>query len=142
MFYYLNTLHGVRCEVRTHALLREFEDLKGVIIIADDILVYGEGDTDELAKEDHEQNLKQLLERCLERNIKLNRQKMKLRLKEVRYIGHVISSDGIKPDPSKVETIVIMPAPENVKQLKHFLGMINYISKFIPTASKISESLR
>lgn len=78
------------------------EGLRGTTVIADDILVYGEGDTKEAAEKDHENNLRRLLERCREKNIKLNEKKLKLRQTELRYIGHVLTDNGTKPDPDKI----------------------------------------
>ena len=62
----------------------------------------GEGDTYESAVQDHDKNLIALLEHCREKNIKLNPKKLQLRKQEVLYIGHLLSPDGLKPDPNKV----------------------------------------
>ena len=70
-----------------HAL----EDLKGVPPIHDDILIYGAGTTEEEALQDHDRNLLQLMQRCMDKNIKLNKEKIKLRSKEVPCMGHVIT---------------------------------------------------
>lgn len=66
---------------------------------ADDILVYSEGDTDEDAISDHDQKLKALMKRCRERVLVLNKDKLRLRETEVRFVGHLITKDGLKPDP-------------------------------------------
>lgn len=75
--------------------------------MADDILVYGIGNTMEEARLNHDENLMQLLHRAREQTLKLNKDKMRLHLTELLYIGHVISAKGIQPDPSKVEAIVV-----------------------------------
>ena len=67
---------------------------------------------------------------------------MKLRLKEIKYIGHIISEKGIKPDPKKIESILNMPAPTNINQLKRFTVMRSYLSKFLPNISSITEPMR
>ena len=59
---------------------------------------------------------------------------------ELKYIGHIISADGIKAVLQKIESIVNIP--KNVKQLKRFMSMISYLSKYLPNISKITESLR
>ena len=71
-----------------------FENLKGTAIIADDLLVFGEGDDIESAAKDLDENLKNALQRA---------QKVKLRMTEVPYIGHLLTSEGIKPEPNKVK---------------------------------------
>lgn len=57
-------------------------------------------------------------------------------------MGHTITPDGCKSDEKKVEAIIKMPPPNNAKEVKSFLGMANYLSKFIPNLSNISEPLR
>ena len=82
---------------RQHEII---EGLEGVQVIADDFLVYGQGDSYEEAIIDHDRNLRRFLDRAQEVNLKLNKHKMKLRLTEVKYIGHILSSEGLKPDPA------------------------------------------
>jgi len=86
--------------------------------------------------------LKALLDRCRSSNIKINKEKIKLRQTELRYIGHVISKEGIKPDPEKIAAIADLPTPTDVTGLKRFLGMVGYLQKFIPNLSKETEPLR
>ena len=74
------------------------EGLKGVYKIADDLLIIGQGDTDEEADQDHDQNLKNLLDRCRTKDIKLNKDKFQFKCSEVSFIGHVMTKDGLKPD--------------------------------------------
>ena len=117
-------------------------NLKGVVVIADDILVYGEGSTDADAEEDHDRNLMALLHRCCKENIKLNMDKLKLHLTDVTYIGHQLTKDGVKPDPRKIEAINSLKTPTDVKSLRRFLGMVNYLSKFLPRLSDAMQPLR
>lgn len=84
---------------RQHQVL---EGRSGVLTIHDDILLYVEGATYEEASKDHAVKLHKLMELCQERNVKLNKDKMKLRLEQVPYIGHLLTSQGLKPDPDKV----------------------------------------
>ena len=119
-----------------------FEGLKGTAVIADDLLVFGEGNDMETAIKDHDQNLRNALQRAREKNLKLNKEKVKLRLTEVPYIGHLLTCDGLKPDPKKVAAIKMMPEPTDVQSVKRFLGMVNYLSKFLPHLSTITEPLR
>ncbi len=67
--------------------------------------------------------------------IKLNKEKLKLRLPEVTFMGLVISSQGVKPDPAKVQGIQEMPAPENKQDVKRLMGMVNYLQRFAPNLS-------
>ena len=63
-------------------------------------------------------------------------------MNEVPYIGHLLTSEGIKPDAKKVGTVQKMPQPKDVLSVKRFLGMVNYLSKFLPSISTIIEPLR
>ena len=65
------------------------EGLSGIHSVADDILVYGEGDTEEEAMIDHDRKLRALMDRCRERGLVLNKDKLRLRQKEVRFIGYI-----------------------------------------------------
>ena len=101
-----------------------------------DFVVWGE------EVEQHDARLRHVLDRCRERNPKLNREKFHVRVSEVRYVGHVVSADGVKPVPQKVEAINGMPIPVNREELQRFLGVVTYLSKFIPNMSRKSAPLR
>lgn len=105
-------------------------------IIVDDILVWGK------TSDEHNKNLEAVLQRCEEINLKLNKEKCRIGVQEVSYIGHRLTKDGISPDPEKVEAITSMPPPEDKKALQRLLGMTNYLSKFIPKYSEKTEILR
>ena len=67
--------------------------------------------------------------------LKCNPLKCKFRQREISYVGHIFTSDRLKPDPSKTKAIAEMPAPDNVAALKRFLCVINYMARFIPNIS-------
>ena len=67
--------------------------------IADDILIFGCGANDEEVVRDRDEKLVALPQRCRDKGVKFNRGKLQLRLKEVTYMGHVLSADGLQPDP-------------------------------------------
>ena len=129
-------------EVWQRKMNEAIEGLCGVEVIADDFLVCGFGDTILEAIKDHDQNLTAFLQRCRKLNLTLNPQKVKLRMSEVPFMGHLLTADGIITDPNKVRAIKDMPTPTDVKSLKRFLGMVNYLSKFLPNLSSVSEPLR
>ena len=85
------------------------QGLDGVMPIFDDILIFGAGDTEAEAMADHDAKLRALMQRCREKGIKLNKEKLKLRCKEVPFMGHVISANGLKADPTKIQGIQEMP---------------------------------
>lgn len=74
--------------------------------------------------------------------MKLNRDKCKIRMSEISYIGHVLSKDGLKPDKDKVRALQEMPAPENKAALMRFIGLLQYLHRFIPNLSDVSAPMR
>ena len=74
--------------------------------------------------------------------LKLNKKKSRIRVKEVSYIGHTLTSKGLKPDGEKVKAILQMPEPKTKQELQRFMGMIQYLSKFITRLSEKSAPLR
>ena len=117
-------------------------DLDGVETIADDLLVYGTRETYEEAIKDHDKHLISLLQRCRERNLKLNKKKLRFKQQSVKYNGHILTMEGMPPDPVKVEAITEMPRPRDKAEVRHLLGMINYLGKFVPQLSNVLEPLR
>ncbi|KAK3740433.1 hypothetical protein QZH41_004601 [Actinostola sp. cb2023] len=118
------------------------EGLDGVMPIFDDIIAYGVGDTEAEAMSNHEEKLRALFECCRTKNIKLNRDKLKLRLTEVKFMGHVISEEGLKADPDKVQGIKEMLTPTSKQDIKRILGMVNYLQKFAPNLSDVTAPMR
>jgi len=57
------------------------------------------------------------------------------------YLGHIIGSDGVKPDPAKIKAIMNVPTPKNPKNIKQFLGLAGYYRRFIPNFSKVAKPL-
>ena len=124
---------------RMHELI---EGLQGVEVVADDFVTVGCGETMEAALKDHDKNLEAFLQRCENAGIKLNPEKVKLRMKEVPFIGHVATEKGLCVDPNKVRAICEMPPPQNVAALQRLLGLAQYLSKFLPHLSDMTKPLR
>lgn len=116
--------------------------LEGVEILRDDLLVVGYGDTQKEANANHDENLRKLLDRAREVKLKLNNKMMNLKKPQVKFMGHVISKDGLKPDPDKVNTVENMPKPTCKKETLSLLGFINYLAKFLPRLSEVAQPLR
>ena len=121
---------------------QNLQGLPGVYRIADDLLITGQGETKEEADKDHDENLVRLLQRCRERNIKLNKAKFDFKCSQVPFIGHLLSNEGVKPDPKKIEAIVNMETHTDVQGVKHLIGMVKYLSKFLSNLSELCQPLR
>ena len=107
-----------------------FEDIEGVEVVIDD-LIWGEN------TKQHDIHLMQVLDGARQRNLKLNKQKCQIRKDKISYIGHILSKDDLRPDPKETEAIMNMPSLKNKEELQRFLGMLTYLSKFIPNLSHV-----
>ena len=80
-------------------LNQALDRLDGLLTVHDDMVIYEVGDTEVEATADHIRKLRQFLQRCRERGVKLNKKKLKLLCKEIPYMGHLVTADGLNPDP-------------------------------------------
>lgn len=79
---------------------------------------------------DHLQHLEILFQRCYDEGVTINFAKVKFFRSEMRFLGYILTPDGIKPDADKIQGIHDYPAPQNIKQLRGFLGVLNFSSRF------------
>ena len=111
------------------------QGIEGVICYIDDILVTGPTD------EEHLERLERVLQRLQEYELRVKRSKCNFCQPAVEYLGHQVDADGLHTLPSKVAAIVQAPEPENEQQLRSFLGLLNYYSKFISDLATILHPL-
>ena len=102
------------------------QGIPGVVVFIDDIELTGE------TEEEHLHRLDQVLERLEEHGLRLQKSKCDFMKDSVEYLGHIIDKDGLHPLPGKVKAISEAPAPTNVNELRSFLGMVQYYSRFLP----------
>ena len=129
-------------EIFQQRLNKAIDDLEGVRTVADDILISGNGATLEEATADYDLKIKRLFERCRTKQIKLNSSKIEFKKTSMTYIGHILTPDGVKADPTKVKAILEMKQPSDVAGVKRTVGTVNYLAKFLPHLSQVSEPLR
>ncbi|KAI8516719.1 hypothetical protein Bbelb_053000 [Branchiostoma belcheri] len=113
-----------------------YRGCKGAIGIADDIQVFGK------TERDHDLHLHEAMEKTRQAGIKLNAAKCTIKESECTFFGMIYSADGVKPDPEKVEAITNMEEPRDKKELRSFLGLIQYMSSFIPRLADHTASIR
>lgn len=112
------------------------EGLPGVVNLMDDILVYG------ATKHEHDERLHAVLKRLVKAGVTLNRAKCSFCVTRVAFLGYVVDSSGIRPDPKKVHAINEMATPKSVADVRRFLGMINYLARFVSNLADVSAPLR
>ena len=106
-----------------------------LFVYMDDIVIYAS------SLVDHSQKLKVLLGRLKTSGLSLQPEKCHFLKKEIVYLGHIITQEGVKPDPRKVEAVKNFPIPKGKKNIKQFLGLVGYYRKFILDFAKISKPL-
>ena len=111
------------------------QGLKGVVCYLDDILVTGS------SRQEHVANLEAVLARLQQYGIRLRKEKCRFFQQSLEFLGYTLSTDGVRPSEKKVSDVQAMPAPQNVKQLLTFLGMITYNAKFLPQLSTVLRPL-
>ena len=98
---------------------------KFVVVFIDDIMVYSKNE------EDHKEHLRLILEKLREHQLYAKFSKCELWLKEVGFLGHVISGEDIAVDPTKVQSVTEWLAPTSVSEIRSFLGLAGYYRRFL-----------
>lgn len=115
-------------------VLRDLLDTTCIVYL-DDIIIFS------TSLQEHIVKLKSVFDRLRKFNFKVQLDKSEFLRKEVNYLGHVITPDGIKPNPDKIDAILKYPVPKTTKHLKGFLGLLGYYRKFIKNFAKITKPL-
>ncbi|GFO01004.1 Pol polyprotein [Plakobranchus ocellatus] len=109
--------------------------LEGCEPLSDDTIVHGK------TEREHDKRLHAAMNRIEEAGLRLNKEKCALKRREVKYFGHIINNKGRRSEEGRVEAILNMKEPRNVSELKTVLGMMNYLSKFVPHLSTILQPI-
>jgi hypothetical protein len=117
-----------------NGVFRNYLD-KFVIVFLDDILVYTK------TEEENEQHLRMVLQVLREHQLYTKLSKCSFYQRQIHYLGHIISEEGIVLDPEKVEAIREWPAPRNVAEVRYFMGLAGYYRRFIVGFSMIAHSI-
>ena len=91
-------------------------------------MITGRGETEKDTLIDHDNSLIALMKRCRHVGVRLNPDKMILRLNHVPFLGHIITADGLTPDPDKVKAIDDMPQPIDIEGVQRFNVFVNYLA--------------
>lgn len=128
---------GLSCSPEVFQRVNEeiFKDLN-VGIYFDDIIISG------VNEEEHDKEMTKFLKRAKLNNVRFNKDKLQYKVKEVNYLGQVITGEGIKPDPTYIEAILALERPGNKKDLLRILGMVNYLIRYVPKSSEVVAPFR
>jgi len=106
------------------------KDFSFCFVYLDDILIASKSEME------HFKHLEQLFHRLQEQGLIINLKKCQFLKSNLNFLGHLVSPDGIKPSPEKVEAIKNFKRPETVKELRRFLGIVNFYRRFLPNAAQ------
>ena len=114
----------------------QIRDIPGSLNVSDDVIVFGK------TQVEHDAALRAVFNRFSEINLTLNKTKCEFNKSSLTFFGFVFSSQGIAPDPRKVEAIKAATPPTTTSEVRSFLGMATYCAKFIHNFSDVSQPLR
>lgn len=98
---------------------------KCCLVYMDDIIIFS------VSLQEHIENLTKIFAALEKVNLKIQLDKSEFLKKEVAFLGHIVTDDGVKPNPSKTEAIQNWPIPKNQKELRGFLGILGYYRRFV-----------
>ena len=136
LFVYNRLCFGVNSAVSIFQRIMEniMKDLN-VVVYLDDLLVMGKDDAQ------HLRNLDRVLQRLQENGLRVKKSKCEFGRTRIEYLGHVLDEKGVYRSKDKVRAIHEAPAPTNVKELRAFLGLVNYYGRFVPQQSTVLAPL-
>lgn len=111
------------------------ENFEILLLYLDDILVFSN------SIEEHFERPDIVFTKLKQHGLKIKPSKCKLFQKSVKYLGHIVSSEGISTDPEKIDAVKSWPKPTNEKELRSFLGTAGYYRRFVKDCSKIARPL-
>jgi hypothetical protein len=123
-------------EIFQEAIRSVIEGVPGSLNISDDIIIYGS------TQAEHDERLERVLECLRQNNLTLNKSKCEFNKSSIVYFGYTFSGCGVSPDPKKVDAIRNAEVPQSVKEVRSFLGLVNYCGRFIPNLADLTKPLR
>ncbi|XP_062556917.1 uncharacterized protein K02A2.6-like [Armigeres subalbatus] len=123
LFRYKRLMFGISCapEIFQKVMDTILAGLEGVIVYLDDVMVHGK------TQEEHDRRLAALLNRLDEYGVLLNKDKCLFNVDSLEFLGHLLTTEGIKPTDNRVSAIKTFREPRNVSELRSFLGLITYV---------------
>ena len=137
-YQFLRMPYGIHSasDVCQQKIAHIIDGIDGASNSQDDIIIWGS------TQQELESRTMKVFSSVKKNGLKLNRNKSQFNKSEVIFLGHKVTATGIYHGDRKVEAIKNMPLPESKKELQRFLGMINYLGKFVPNLSENTENFR
>ena len=137
LFQYNRLVFGVAVApaIWQQAMDQVLEGIPQVQCILDDMIISGK------TEQDHLNNLEMVLSRLHKHGLRANSSKCEFFHDKIEFCGHEISQDGLHKSQKKIGAVVNAPHPENVSQVRSFIGLINYYQHFLPNLSTLLQPL-
>jgi hypothetical protein len=128
---------GLSCSpnIFSRKCIEMFEDIPNVHIIHDDVINAAADDME------HVVALREVLQRARRYNVRLSKDKLKLKLPSIRYFGNILSAEGLKVDPEKVRAINELSTPSDKHSLMQFIGMVTFLGLWLPHLAEARQPL-
>jgi len=128
LYHYKRMPFGLSCAPAVFQKIMEqtLSDIPGVACYLDDLIITGK------TEKEHLTNLQKTLQHLKDSGFRLRKSKCSFLQTSVSYLGHIIDKEGTRPMADKIEAIKNMPLPRDQKELRSFLGMVNYYDRFLP----------
>lgn len=138
LFRYKRLMYGIVIapEIFQRIMEQILSRCKHTVNFIDDVLVFGS------TEEEHDRELKLVLSILNEHGILLNQEKCLFKVTSLDFLGHTVSSDGIKPSDNKVEALQRFRTPITAEEVRSFLGLVTYVGRFLPNLATITAPLR
>jgi len=138
LFRYKRLMFGINAapEHYQRIMRNVLQDCQGVQNISDDIIVHGK------TQEEHNVRLDKVLTKLQAAGLTANKEKSQFSLPQLEFMGHLLTNAGIGPTETKINAVMKTKTPETAKDVRSFLGLVNFCAKFIPGLSTVAEPLR
>lgn len=138
MYRYKRLMFGVSCAPEKFQKIMEqiLSSCPNTLNFQDDIIVWGTG------KKDHDQSLKTTLDKLNQFDVLLNHNKCEYGVEETEFLGHKLSKHGVRPSPEKIELIKNLRRPNTAEEIRSFLGLVQYMGRFLPNLATETHELR
>lgn len=138
LYRYKRLMFGINAapELYQNEIRKIIQGIPGVANMSDDLIVHGS------TTEEHDTRLNTVLKRLEECGLTLNPEKCLFGVEEVEFLGHRLTCKGIEPGVGKVEAVLGFREPKDQSEVRSFLGLVEYLGRFIPNLSDLCEPLR
>ena len=136
-YHFLQLPFGLVCsqDIFQKKMDQILEECQGCITIADNITMHGHTEAE------HDTHLRDLMHITHKYDLVFNPQKTHVKAQAVNFFGCLYDANGVHPDPGKVDAVHALPAHSNITKLQEFLGLVTYLSPFIPSPSTLTAPL-